>query len=527
MGVAVSGWRLARAVSAAGQLGVVSGTLLPVVLARRLQLGDPAGELRAASSAFPDPALVARVLRRWFVAGGKSPREPFAAVPMPSADPSPAWTELTVLANFVEVWLAKRGHEGPVGLNLLEKIQLATLPSLYGAMLAGVDVVLMGAGIPRAIPGVLDRFAAGSDAELPLDVSDDDLAGATDTATTPRRLRFSPADWLAHPPASLRRPRFLAIVSSSALALNLARKASGRVDGFVVESPAAGGHNAPPRGGRAPGPDGQAVHGPRDEPEPDKFRAIGLPFWLAGERASPEALAAALAAGAAGVQIGTAFAFCAESGLTPDIKADALTLSRAGRARVFTDPVASPTGFPFKVLELPETLSDAGIYASHPRRCDLGYLREPYRAADGRLGYRCPAEPEDDYGAKGGDPAAACGRKCLCNGLLAAVGLGQLRRVETAPASAPASAAAVTAAAAATATAAAGLWVEPPLVTAGREVADIARFAAPDATGYTAADVLRHVLGPGGAGAASSARSAPTVGSDLREAHILPASASS
>ena len=64
MGVAVSGWRLARAVSAAGQLGVVSGTLLPVVLARRLQLGDPDGELRRALAAFPDPALASAIVAR-------------------------------------------------------------------------------------------------------------------------------------------------------------------------------------------------------------------------------------------------------------------------------------------------------------------------------------------------------------------------------------------------------------------------------------------------------------------------------
>ena len=37
MGVGVSSWRLARAVSALGQLGVVSGTALDQVLARRLQ----------------------------------------------------------------------------------------------------------------------------------------------------------------------------------------------------------------------------------------------------------------------------------------------------------------------------------------------------------------------------------------------------------------------------------------------------------------------------------------------------------
>ena len=45
MGIAVSGWKLARAVSAEGQLGVVSGTALDGVLVRRLQLGDPEGDV--------------------------------------------------------------------------------------------------------------------------------------------------------------------------------------------------------------------------------------------------------------------------------------------------------------------------------------------------------------------------------------------------------------------------------------------------------------------------------------------------
>ena len=72
MGVAVSGWPLARDVSRLGQLGVVSGTALAVVLARRLQLGDPGGELRHALDQFPFPAMVARVLSDYFVPGGKS-----------------------------------------------------------------------------------------------------------------------------------------------------------------------------------------------------------------------------------------------------------------------------------------------------------------------------------------------------------------------------------------------------------------------------------------------------------------------
>ena len=64
MGVAVSGWPLARAVALTGQLGVVSGTALEVVLARRLQLGDPGGHLRRALAHFPVPGVADRILRR-------------------------------------------------------------------------------------------------------------------------------------------------------------------------------------------------------------------------------------------------------------------------------------------------------------------------------------------------------------------------------------------------------------------------------------------------------------------------------
>lgn len=468
MGVAVSNWRLARAVAERGQLGVVSGTLLPVVLARRLQLGDEDGSLARALAAFPDPAVAGRVRDRYLKVGGKAADVAYAAVPMPSVEPARAWVELAMVANFCEVWLAKEGHDGVVGINLLEKIQTGTLASLYGAMLAGVDVVLMGAGIPRAIPGVLDRFAAGEAAELAVD-----LVGAVPEGSAPPRMRLDPREWLERAPTSLRRPHFLAIVSSAALATTLARKASGRVDGFVIENNAAGGHNAPPRGGGSLDAAGQPIYGPRDEPELAKFRALGLPFWLAGERASAPGLAGARELGAQGVQVGTAFAFCAESGIDPAIKARVCALSRERRVRIFTDPHASPTGFPFKVLGLEGSLSEAPVYAGHERRCDLGYLREPYMRPDGGLGYRCAAEPVEDFVAKGGAAEETAGRKCLCNGLLAAVGLGQVRTAGESCAQS---------------------WTEPPIVTAGAETAEVARFLAPGAASYTAADVLETIL---------------------------------
>jgi nitronate monooxygenase len=460
MGVAVSGWTLARAVARLGQLGVVSGTGLAIILARNLQMGDPSGQMRHALNRFPIPAIAERVLAQYYVPGGKSPATPFKAAPMPTLRPGPALVELTVLANFVEVFLAKDGHDGLVGINFLEKIQLPTLPSLYGAMLANVDYVLMGAGIPRAIPGALDHLAKGEPAQLKIDVIGA-LPGEQFLST------FDPRAFCNGPLPAVRRPQFLGIVASVTLAMTLARKASGHVDGFVVEGDTAGGHNAPPRGPMQLNAIGEPIYGERDIVDLEKIRELGRPFWLAGSYGRPGRLADALRQGAAGVQVGTAFAFCNESGLRPELKQQALQMSRAGNARVFTDPVASPTGFPFKVVQMPGTLSEADQYAARTRICDLGYLRHLYRKPDGTPGYRCPAEPVDDFIKKGGTVADAQGRKCLCNGLVANVGLNQVRSDSE---------------------------QELALMTAGDDVAQIAQFLPPGGDSYSAADVLRCLL---------------------------------
>lgn len=460
MGIGVSNWQLARAVAAAGQLGVVSGTALNTILIRRLQQGDFGGAMRWALNQCPLRAAAARIAARYFVSGGKPDDRRFAHAPMFNTTPSHELLELTVVANYVEVRLAKEGHSGVVGLNLLEKIQLPTLASLFGAMLAGVDCVLMGAGIPRAIPGVLDALAAWQPVKLALAV-----AGAAAGEETV--CHFDPNAFLAAGSVPLRRPAFLAIVSSSTLATTLARKASGHVDGFVVEGLSAGGHNAPPRGGTTLSPRGEPVYGPRDEADLAAIRALGRPFWLAGSCAFPEKLRAARSLGAAGVQIGTAFAFCEESGLDPEIKDAVLAQSAAGTTTLFTDPRASPTGLPFKVVDVAGTVSRDEVYAARDRACDLGYLRQLYRREDGTTGYRCPAEPIADFERKGGDPADAVGRKCLCNGLFAAMGLGDaLPDGKT----------------------------EPAIVTAGADVAEVARFVPPGKSSYPAADVLRFVI---------------------------------
>ena len=61
MGAGISDWRLARAVSSQGQLGVVSGTALDAILTRRLQTGDAGGHMRRALDRFPSRPIADRI----------------------------------------------------------------------------------------------------------------------------------------------------------------------------------------------------------------------------------------------------------------------------------------------------------------------------------------------------------------------------------------------------------------------------------------------------------------------------------
>ena len=463
MGIGVSNWRLAQAVSRLGQLGVVSGTALDQVVVRRLSDGDDGGHMRRGFDAFPFPEMARRIWHEYFQPAGKTAEAPYPKLPMHQRSDSRKLTELLMVSNFVEVFLARQGHLNKVGVNFLEKVQLPHLASIYGAMLAGVGYVLMGAGIPLHIPGVLDHLAAGKSAEYKLTVS-----GAPADQDT--MLRFDPRDYAEGPVPELDRPRFLAIVSSNTLATTMLRRATGTVDGLIIESPAAGGHNAPPRGKTALDASGQPVYGERDRVDLGELRRLGVPFWLAGGYGSAEKLQEALDQGAQGVQVGTAFAFSEESGLRQDLKRILVTQAARGMAKVFTDPLASPTGFPFKVAQLEGTYSDAGVAAARTRVCDLGYLREAYWTHDGQIAYRCAAEPVETYVAKGGKLEDTAGRKCLCNALLANIGHQRIRRDSV---------------------------VEPPLVTVGDEVNHVAAFLPEGAESYSAADVVESLLGGG------------------------------
>jgi NAD(P)H-dependent flavin oxidoreductase YrpB (nitropropane dioxygenase family) len=456
MGVGISDWRLARAVSLRGELGVVSGTALDTVMVRRLQDGDAGGHMQRAMAVFPMPGVADDVLRLYFRPDGRRPGTPYKMLPVYKQTMSRARTLVTVLAAFVEVYLAKEGHEGMVGMNLLTKVQIPTLPSLYGAMLAGVDVILMGAGIPREIPAALDRLAENHAASLRFEVEGLPPGRA-------EQLTLDPTEFWTTPPPALQRPLFLAIIASNSLATMLARKASGRIDGFVIEGPTAGGHNAPPRGEPRFTAQGEPEYGERDVVDLAKISELGLPFWLAGGTGRKGRLREAIAAGASGIQVGTLFAYTDESGLATSLKESVLAHASRGEVTVMTDPKASPTGYPFKVVHWPGNPA-AGI--TRERICDLGGLRVPYATPEGKIGYRCPAEPVEAYVKKGGKVEDTVGRHCLCNALTADLGLGQIRVNGEA---------------------------EPPLVTSGDDLESIGEFLA-GRTRYSAGEVLDYLM---------------------------------
>jgi len=414
------------------------------------------------------------ILSAYFVDGGRGATDTFAAVPRWTLTPSRRLQELTVAAAFVEVFLAKEAHDGVVGINLMRKIELPLPFAAYGAMLAGVDAVLVGAGNPADVPELIRRLALGEDVAWAVRVQ-----GAT-SADGDTAVVVSPSALGAPPSPGTAVPEVLAIVASVDLAAGLAADPTTRPDGFVVEGPSAGGHNAPPRGPRRIDLEGQPIYDDRDLVDVGAVVDLGLPVWLAGSYGSPERLRGALDAGANGVQIGTAFALCRESGLAPDLKSRVLGQVRAGDTHVRADWRVSPTGFPFRVLDLAGTLSDPAVQADRRKVCDLGVLRSPYRSPTGEIDYRCPAEPTAIYvDRKGGHERNTEGRVCLCNALLAAAGLPQRRPHGV---------------------------VEPALVTTGADFDPVVSLmgSATDGRTYTAADVVAFML-PVPAGPASLA----------------------
>ncbi len=407
MGIAVSSYHLAKAVSMAGQLGVVSGTAIDAVMAMRLHYGDILGNVRRSLNNFPVKEIGQQMIDKFYNTNNKI-KQMFKFT-MPSLNMSQEKENEIVTANFSEIFLAKEGHKGIVGINFLEKIQFPNLAGIYGALLAGIDYIIMGAGIPKEIPAVIEKLTRHEKVEYTCNV---------ENAKEPKKMVFDPSRFgLSN--LKLKRPKFLAIISSNILAATLMKKSPVSPDGFIIEGHQAGGHNAPPRVSGVFNENGEPLYGEKDIVDLEKVKELNVPFWLAGSYGTKEGLKKALAAGAAGIQAGTVFAFTKEAGFTDDIKQKVIS---SDSINIKTDPLASPTGFPFKVADIAGSLSDNEIYNKRQRVCNLGYLRTAYEKDDGSIGYRCAAEPVEMYVKKGGREENTRGRKCLCNALMAAAG---------------------------------------------------------------------------------------------------------
>src|SRR5574341_637004 len=455
MGVYISTPFLANTVSINGGLGTVSGTAADRIMARILQNGDPGSHFRRALAHFPFQDVAQQVIDAYYVEGGIPKGTPYKTVPAFTLTPLRSLIALVVCANFALVWLAKEGHTKPVSINYLEKIRLPHIYSFVGAMLAGDHCISMGAGIPFQVPGVLDSIAEGRIPSYRITIDGNQNGTVT--------LNFDPRGYFRKPLPGLKRPAFLPIVSSHVLASLLLKKASGSVQGFIVEAPTAGGHNAPPRGNFKLDDKGQPVYGQRDKVDFAKMASFGLPFWIGGSYASPQSLVWARASGARGVQVGSIFALCEESGMDDQIKREIKRQGFHGQLRVRTDVRASPAGFPFKVAILDGTLSDDSVYEARKRVCNQYGLRTPYQKPDGSIAFRCPAENVNQYVHKGGKLEDTEGVRCLCNGLLSTAGFGNPN--------------------------------EPAIITLGDDVSFLRHLMRDEDDSYTAAQVMKYLLG--------------------------------
>ena len=272
----------------------------------------------------------------------------------------------------LEVARAKElaGGRGAIALNVMVLVERSFKESVLGAVDAGVDIILAGAGLPMTLP---------------------DIVGDAPVALIP-------------------------IVSSGrALELICRRwKRYGRTpDAVVLEGPLAGGHLGFRR---------EDVEKPEFSLEqlfPEVKAAAdangGIPVIVAGGVYDRQDIVRWVEAGAAGVQMGTRFAATEESGASPDFK-KALVGAAEDDIEVAFEP-GSPSGLPFRVIK-----SSPGyqLALSRTRKplCDKQYLLHPGK--DGKLS--CPALDSTDsfcicnvllsaadYNAKEEQPIYTCG----------------------------------------------------------------------------------------------------------------------
>jgi nitronate monooxygenase len=255
---------------------------------------------------------------------------------------------------YEEVSLSRQGG-GFAGINIMCALMRDYNDSVKGALDAGADFIISGAGLPLGLPAIQDP---------------------KDTALIP--------------------------IVSSARALEIICKKwerlSYRPDAVVLEGPLAGGH----LGFKM---DQIDIDSNRLEnlfpPVKDMARKYGdFPIIVAGGIYTFEDIVRFMKAGADGVQMGTRFLATEESSASPDYKSSVLSASDDDII-VAHDP-GSPCGLPFRIIKQSPMYVSALSKKRKPK-CDKGYVLQ--KDSDGKYTV-CPAKESNEH------------HFCICNGLL-------------------------------------------------------------------------------------------------------------
>lgn len=261
-------------------------------------------------------------------------------------------------AAYIEVSVAKQ-NGGFVGINVMGALARDYNDSVRGALDAGVDAIISGAGLPISLPTIQNP---------------------KDTALIP-------------------------IVSSSR-ALDIIckkwQKVGYRPDAVVLEGPLAGGH----LGFKVDEIDLESNKLENLLP-PVKELAMkygDFPVIVAGGIYSHEDILKFLALGADAVQMGTRFLATVESSATEQYK-QAVVMAKPEDIYVAVRP-GSPCGMPFRVLLSAPMFQSCRLGIRKPK-CDKGYVLQ--KSPEGNYSI-CPAKTDNQNFF------------CICNGLLSSAG---------------------------------------------------------------------------------------------------------
>ncbi|MFO0754622.1 MAG: nitronate monooxygenase [Thermodesulfovibrionales bacterium] len=264
----------------------------------------------------------------------------------------------TYEAAYEEVSLA-REEKGFAGINIMGALVRDYNDSVRGALDAGADVIISGAGLPLTLPVI----------QPPKETALIPIVSST------RALEIICKKW---------------------------EKLGYRPDAIVLEGPLAGGH----LGFKMEQLDLEANRLENLFP-PVKEMAMrygGFPVIVAGGIYTHEDIMKFLAMGADGVQMGTRFLATEESSAPPEYK-QAVIAAQEDDILVAHDP-GSPCGLPFRVIRH-SPMYVSSLQRRRPPKCDKGYVLLKDKEGAFTL---CPAKESNEH------------HFCICNGLLSSAG---------------------------------------------------------------------------------------------------------